>query len=74
MAQLFQVSVYEINGNPGNVPQTPKYLLISPAEINNVGPYLGNNIYHLYSQITLANGFIYGCSETVSAIRTLANA
>ena len=74
MAQLFQASVYEINGNPGSVPVGPKYMLFAPGEILRVTQYTGTQIYRCYAYIYTGDGNQYGVSESVAAIKTAANA
>ena len=74
MAQIFSLSVYEINGNPGSVPVGPKYYLFSPGTILRVTPYTGQQIYRCYSYVYTSDGFQYGVSEPEATVASRANA
>ncbi len=74
MASLFALSVYEINGNPGSVPQGPKAYLFSPGTILRVTPYVGQQIYRCYALVYTSEGFNWGVLESESTIATRANA
>ncbi len=72
MAQSFNASVYELNGNPMN--GQPHNWAFGSGQVTTVRPYMGPNYPYLcYSQITTSDGEVYGCSELVSTIITRMN-
>jgi hypothetical protein len=68
MAQLFSLTVYEINGIPIAAGKTETF---APAAIQ-VMPYVGANAALNSTIVTLANGYAYGVTQIQSAIVTLA--
>ena len=68
MAQLFSLTVYEINGIPIAAGKAETF---APASIQ-VTPYVGANAALNSSIVTLANGYTYGVVQTQAAIVTLA--
>lgn len=69
MAQMFNGTIYEIDG----FPSTYHISVFGTGDVALIDPYIGS-ASNLYSIVQLANGRRYGCVETVTVLKTAANA